>query len=235
MARTTDLSARAATLVTELLPLARVFAGAPADIPADVQAITFRFDDRVVDASLRAGRWSFAVRGPGRGRRPGVHPARLKRDYDAALSDARTLQRQLRGGSVDAATITTSRWLRKLALSWNPERPTDVPAWLRDTYLEDTWADADRTPPRYIVRAALTALPPDKLTTPIRDPKDDAVLTFESEPTDLTWNQFSRGDFVPSDLAARIIGIYHAQPTGRGRRKPLSPSYVQRQKAPSRG
>lgn len=231
MTTTPEIAARAAALVAELFPLARVFAGVPPDTTSGIQAITFRFDDRIVDARQTAEGWSFAVRGPGRGRRPGVHPTRLMKDYRAALTDVQTLQQQLHGRSIDPATITGSRWLRKLALSWHPEKPNDVPPWLREKHL---WADGDGTLPRYVVHVPLKALSPDELTTEIKDPDDGAVVTFEGEPTDLTWNQFTRGDFVPSEVAARIVGIFHAQPAKRGGKIPLSPSYVQRQKAPSR-
>ncbi len=234
MSTPADFPARAAALIAELLPLARVYAGTPDGTAPAIQAITFAFDDRLVDArQTRDGGWAFALRGPGRGRRPGTHAARLKRDYDTALADARGLQRQLRGATITAATIQSSRWLRKLVLSWQPAVASDVPAWLQ-SHVEDTWLDADRTPPRFVIRVPLPHLPDKRLRTPIKDPTDGAALTFENESTDVTWNQFTRGDFIPSDLAARMVGIYHAQPTKRGRKVPLSPSYVRRQKAPSR-
>jgi hypothetical protein len=237
-----DLSSLARDLVLDLAPIARLCAGAPDDGAAAIVGIVFRFEDRVVEVRSVINRksgeheWAFHVKGRGRGRRPGVHPERLGRDHDAALTDLRTLRDRLRRKDAPTAAIARSPWLRKLALWWTAATAVAVPSWLSD-HLTDTWVDpqgGDRKPPQFVVRVSLAALTDQQLTKTIRDPEKAAVLAFEGEPLDVAWNDFAAGGFVPSELAATIVGIFHAQRTGRGKKKPLAPSYVLKQKASRR-
>ena len=133
-----------------------------------------------------------------------------------------------------AAVISSSRWLRKLALWWTPATATDVPPWLSN-HLTDTWTSPeDHEPPRFVVRALLTDLTDQQLGKAIHDPKKAAVVSFEGEPLNVPWGDFAAGRFKPSELAATIVGIFHAQLTGRATKKPLAPSYVLKQKSPRR-
>lgn len=226
----------------DILPVAALVCDSlPSDF-APLAAVKFRVGDRTVEArpSRSSGEWEFTLRRRGRGRTPGPHPDLLASHYRAVMSQLQALRLCMKGKHAPTELFQKSSWLAKLVLHWTPLPPlVSLPKWLRpigEAVLKAHYKYHPAEPPTLLVPLAyLPWIAEEASEKPARirvtGASQGPEIGFELSPLEnLTWNELVDGQFVPSDVACELVGIYHSQLVGKNpsMRKPLAAGYVKR-------